>query len=164
MLSYLAMSPKGINSENITARIASRGISALVCIKSILSIIPSFANILSSSVQQNANISKQSNSQSKDMSDDEEESERDDDDPSCSKEESCSLSRESDIFTNPTSSLSSALDDIMSDKNPEQLLRAILLTFRQPNLMEVLEAVQEVFTESTTYTRNVSYFHKQIYF
>ncbi|EED94735.1 DNA mismatch repair mutS protein, partial [Thalassiosira pseudonana CCMP1335] len=85
MLAYVALAPRK-KRQTVTARIASRGISALVCIKSILSLIPSFAHVL--------------------------------------------------------------------EQTRHQLLRAILIATKQPALARVLDAVTNIFTESTTYNKN----------
>ena len=116
MLSFLALSPKGVTTKNITARIASKGISALVCIKSTLSVISSFANILADALERKENLQFPSTKLSKHEI---RQSYKDDEEEMCCQE-SCVSSEVTDTFTDPSGNLSSALDDIMSDENPEQ--------------------------------------------
>ena len=222
----------GGKKRQVTARMASRGISALVCIKSILSVVPNFARVLEIQLkslekktksQQNSKVSKDgggtasdgeqdstheaedNNTQSKKRfkigdddidtdnndeyidesntvpskrnSEDDDSSIDDDDnnkenDSLWSKDskhmdtskDDCENENESKtIFTNNSSLLIGLGGGGGSIPDPDggngshyhhQLLRAILTTMKQPALKDILDSVLEIFTESTTYSRN----------
>ena len=214
--------------RQVTARMASRGISALVCIKSILSVIPNFARVLDiqlktlerkgkrqknndgkrktsvetgskgassvgntgeeHSIQTNKRLksgddgkdegymSNDENSdnirQFKSVNNDEDstcESDKENDSIWSSDSKSTKISTKNDeeetenetIHTNNSSLLiglgggepTSNLDENELDSR-HQLLRAILAAMKQPALKEILDSVLDIFTESTTYSRN----------
>ncbi len=210
----------GGKKRQITPRMASRGISALVCIKSILSVVPNFARVLEiqlKELEERDKKKKQSNripsiedrenpSFAPDVSNDEENSnihlrsnkrhKRTNNDGSCPSDEDGSLSSNNDlgkdnrnekydddhslhsknstkndeeeddsenktIFTN-NSSLLIGLgggepmpeSEESSVQSHHQLLRAIMMAMKQSALKEILDSVLDIFTESTTYSRN----------
>jgi hypothetical protein len=195
MLSYVALTPRGVRGgksgalfdnverQSVTARVASKGISALVCIKSTLSVIPSFAHVLevqlkeldgrdtaatpSSSTAPTRNRGNE-NAQSRGGSD------RREDDESTTIVESETSRNESDSNTTNDSNSGDLNEATTTQENGlhmglgnndagdmpaikrsrHQLLRAILIAMKQPALSRVLSAVTDIFTESTTYCKN----------
>jgi DNA mismatch repair protein MSH4 len=135
MLSNIALVPskqrnkKGSTGALVNQRIASRGISALVCIKSTLTALPSLAGALQLHLQSL-----------------ERHHPPDQDDAS--------------VHTN-RSSLWIGLGGgaSVSGNSPVQrfhLLRAILFTVTQPALAQILASVSDIFTETTTFSRNAN--------
>jgi len=151
MLSHLTLVPKTknksqdiLNSDRplITSRIASKGISALVCIKSTLSSIPSFASVIESQLQKLELIEKSSLEQEQ-----------------AKEQRNSNLDHEiSSSFITPKGTSRSESDNSQEifSKGAQnlQLLRAILATMKQAALTEVLAAVTNIFTPSTAYSRN----------
>jgi DNA mismatch repair protein MSH4 len=204
MLSCVALVPQGGSCRNngalfgngegrgVTARVASRGISALVCIKSTLSVIPSFAHVLEVQLKEmderegmagttaqggdgggegkdNKSGPSDSQQQANHSSHDDEsttvvESERSDAAESLS--EAGSMTDRNDSAMTKCSSLDIGLGTSTSSTNKQynksssmnqtrhQLLRAILVAMKQPALSRVLNAVKNIFTESTAYSKN----------
>ncbi|KAL7537557.1 hypothetical protein ACHAWF_005805, partial [Thalassiosira exigua] len=208
MLSHVALGPKrrngfgggenaalfgGGEKRSVTARAASRGISALVCIKSALSAIPSFARVVEAQLREldereRASSSRAAASASRGRSRDDRRSReregRDDEDESTTIVES-EVSRDGDggsdamdrdeeeddgggMTTADRSSLQLGLGTASTrdgtstrtgvqpprQRSRHQLLRAILVAMRQPALSRVLDAVSDIFTESTSYSKN----------
>ena len=199
VLSHIALTPRkqhgnknngalfgNTERQTVTARIASKGISALVCIKSTLSVIPSFSYVLevqlkelderdnlSSSSPNGGNVASAPRRERNDIR-------RDDDESTTVVESETSRNEDgSKTFdnTNDTAMMgdrtprthdsASALQiglgtatkntsSVPSSKQTtrHQLLRAILIAMRQPALTRVLNAVTDIFTESTTYSKN----------
>ena len=204
MLSYVALAPRkrGFNNsknnnttgnnggalfgnterQTVTARIASKGISALVCIKSTLSVIPSFAHVLdvqlkelderegisSSSSRAAASSSNQQGNQN-DISRQQRQREerngrRNEDDESSTIIESETSQNGEDTLDTTTqdgslqiglgSARKNSTVPLSNKQSRHQLLRAILIAMKQPALTRVLNAVTDIFTESTTYSKN----------
>lgn len=157
MMAVLALIPKGLDKEEVTARIASKGISALVCIKSTLSVIPSFATSLASQLNdidmQNTNLSEKKYFEETPNATDDQSSSG----SACSDQSDIS---ETTMFTDGSFSHRDAARKIneenKSSKNnsSHNLLKTILQAMRQPSLTTVLDAVRDIFTESTAYSRN----------
>ena len=206
-------------TRQVTARMASRGISALVCIKSILSVIPNFARVLEiqlksleKSKKSNSNEAQQSTDTGNDFhsmkatiqtqkrqkgsileshdggrNDDNSDSHLNWNETNEKPDISSDSDSESDSVTSKemktprktnsddeekasisvtsatnNSSLLIGLGGGEPTNNPDgssigtqhQLLRAILVTMKQPALREILDSVLDIFTESTTYSRN----------
>ena len=139
MLTNIALVPwkKSKTNEDslVTARIASKGISALVCIKSILTSLPAFARALDDQLQ---SIQLREGRHLE----------------PCGPNDA-SGDDDKSLVTN-TSSLLIGLGGSGEVTKPQrhQLLHAIILTMRQPGLSEVLDAVTNIFTDSTSFTRN----------
>ena len=182
MLSYVVLTPKkrwngsgngalfGITErQTVTARIASKGISALVCIKSTLSAIPSFAHCLEVQLKElderdgrrgqgvgTSNIRNDvqdddftailESELSRNESEDVNSFVHSQDDDACMTQDS-SLQIGLGTASNKNTSFSSKL-------SRHQLLGAILLAMKQPALSRVLSAVTNIFTESTVYSKN----------
>lgn len=183
MLAPIALVPKkrigsGLKRQ-VTARMASAGISSLVCIKSALSVVPNFARVLE--IQLNSlmakddsrtkdtctiDASKSSSSCSDDSShgsisgssstSDKSIDDNDKDGPSRS------FGLEGNVDT-PLSTLHIGLgsgpispirNGASSPDTRHQLLRAISSAMKNPHLQEILDAVVDIFTESTTYSKN----------
>jgi DNA mismatch repair protein MSH4 len=199
MLSCVALVPRGKSSNNgalfgngegrgVTSRVASRGISALVCIKSTLNVIPSFAHVLEVQLKE---ISEREGTASGLAS--RGAAEKGGESTAASENEERPKSRHYDESTTVVDSKKSGGDDSLSDdglttdrndatmtkcssldiglgtsasssnnqfnrssmkQTRHQLLRAILIAMRQPALTRVLNAVTDIFTESTAYTKN----------
>ena len=207
MLSYVALSPRKSNNssgngalfgnverQTVTARIASKGISALVCVKSTLSVIPSFAHVLevqlkelderdgmstsgsttvrrsaaaSASAKRRKNDKKGSKKDHHDMSEghstDDESTTIVESETTSQNEEDDSNTQESSLqiglgTTSPKNSSknrsNNAATPSFHKQTRHQLLRAILIAMKQPSLSRVLNAVTDIFTESTTYSKN----------
>ena len=206
MLSYIALAPRKRSIDNsgngalfgnvqpqaVTARIASKGISALVCIKSTLSVIPRFAHVLEVQLKELDERDRVSSSsgvaaaaaaaaQRKNPVERSMQRERSgslDDDESTTVVESETSRNEDDTVDYDTrndtaigyktpstqhSSLQIGLGTNSSSPNNDntarvpprhQLLRAILIAMKQPALSRVLDAVTDIFTESTTYIKS----------
>ena len=196
MLAHMALVPKQRGGRNgagagfaggkrqVTARLASKGISALVCIKSALSVIPNFARVIEIQLKtlmkrdrkKSKNDGENSNRSGKQPTGSTNDDDSDDDSGS---ESSSSFSSDSDDDT-----LGNIVDDEESDTNISslllglgsgprkqmhcagsnskngnhshkyQLLRSILFVMKNPMLKEILDAVMDIFTESTTYSKN----------
>ncbi|KAL7469012.1 hypothetical protein ACHAXS_010571 [Conticribra weissflogii] len=203
MLSYVALNPRKRESSNrngalfgtterqaVTARIASKGISALVCIKSTLSVIPSFANVLATQLkdmdesekrssvvlEEHSRLNKKQRAKicARDNGDGEsdecdsmaqEDSSHDDGDSDSESKSSSSEPHgndDTDTITNE-STLQIGLGTNTNNYNRSasiqtqtrhQLLRAILIAMKHPAHTTVLNAVTDIFTESTTYSKN----------
>eukprot|EP00804_Cyclotella_cryptica_P011454 CCRYP_016393-RB/>CCRYP_016393-RB protein AED:0.23 eAED:0.23 QI:109/1/1/1/0.6/0.5/6/1021/1134 len=202
MLSCVALVPRGGSSTNngalfgngdgrgVTARVASRGISALVCIKSTLSVIPSFAHVLE--VQLKEMDAREGTARTTERGGDEEGKRSKNSPPDCQQQpdisghddesttvveserseaadslsETDSMTDRNDASMTKGSSLDIGLGTSTSSTNKQynrilstsqtrhQLLRAILIAMKQPALSRVLNAVTNIFTESTTYSKN----------
>lgn len=142
MLAGIALLPwkKGANGKHstITHRVASKGISALVCIKSVLSALPSLAQVLEDQLLA-MEARERSMRQTQTVED------------SCAK--NCEFT-----ITDASSLLVGLGDSNMSNNGArfckvqsQHLLRAIIFVMRQPELNVVLNAVNDIFTDSTTY-------------
>mmetsp|Transcript_5712 Transcript_5712/g.10818 ORF Transcript_5712/g.10818 Transcript_5712/m.10818 type:complete len:659 (+) Transcript_5712:382-2358(+) len=188
MLAPIALVPKkrvgsGGIKRQVTARMASAGISSLVCIKSTLSVIPNFVRVLEIQLQSllardddrargkcTSDMSKSSSSSDDDSihcsisSSDSTSTKRmhDDDtsDPSPSNKRKGNID---DCSGTPASTLQLGLGsgpisptryDASDSKRGHQLLRAILSAMKNSQLHEILDAVVDIFTESTTYSKN----------
>ena len=196
MLSCVALVPRNKSTKNgalfgngegrgVTARVASRGISALVCIKSALSVIPRFAHVLEVQLKEmgesrdgvalggvsgdKSNNSSTREQRPKSSHDDESttvvDSERSEADAVDSLSDGgCSTTDKNDATMTKCSSLDIGLGTSASSTNHQftrssmktrhQLLRAILIAMKQPALTRVLNAVTDIFTESTAYSKN----------
>lgn len=188
MLSCVALVPRrksnngalfGNNEgRGVTSRQASRGISALVCIKSTLSVIPSFAHVLEVQLKEmyeredtsagvrgesahNGQSTAASTDQSRPRSSNDDESttvvgsERSDTADSLSDDSTLTKCSSLDIGLGTNASSSNHQFNRSSVKQTRhQLLQAILIAMKQPALTRVLDAVTGIFTESTTYSKN----------
>ena len=134
MLSNIMLIPRkgqrtGSNADGnfVNERTASKGISALVYIKSTLQALPSFAAILQNHLRAIEN------------------SQRND-----------GASREDFTVVTDRSSILVGLGGCVSHVNlyRHHLLNAIVFAMTQPGLTIVLKAISETFTETTTFTRN----------
>jgi DNA mismatch repair protein MSH4 len=187
MLGPIALVPKkrfgGGNKRQVTARMASAGISSLVCIKSALSVVPNFARVLE--IQLNSLIARDDDrARGNFTSDVSKSSSGSGDDSSHCSVSSSSVSDKSmhddDNTSNPFQSdkskgnndnFSQALVSTLQlglgsgpisptrygasgSERGHQLLRAILSAMKNPHLQEILDAVVDIFTESTTYSKN----------
>lgn len=193
MLSCVALVPRGKSNDGalfgnkegrgVTSRVASRGISALVCIKSTLNAIPSFAHVLEVQLKELSEregtatgtrgagaqndvpaIStehKRPNSSHDDESATVVDSEKSDAADSLSAGDM--TTDKNDATRTKCSSLDIGLGTSASSTNSKrssakqtrhQLLHAILLAMKQPALTRVLNAVTDIFTESTAYSKN----------
>jgi DNA mismatch repair ATPase MutS len=227
MMSHMALVPKlPMNTKSgkqngtskratvVTAKMASRGISALVCIKTTLSVIPTFAEGLERKIK----LMEEDNSRERGAGDDDDDggsqrrrrrrkpnndksmlgdeevqetnalpsgegevNDDDDDDatyvvdddgtvttgfftsmgeltvvPSPSSKRRASRSNDGDRHNNDSGTSPKSSNDSCANPPPARslLLRAILHNMRQPALTEILDCIEEIFTESTTYSRN----------
>jgi DNA mismatch repair protein MSH4 len=191
MLSYMALVPKLSSSSStcrggkksphdrnwvVTPGMASRGISALVCIKTALSVLPTFANAIEShlrimearDVQRRRNqpdTTTNNNNNKNDRVEEDEETCRVQDDATsydilnddgtvlCGH---FTYTGEFTVTPSPKNSSNRRRTSRKKKHPPPKslLLRAILYTMRQPDLKEILDCVCNIFTESTTYSRN----------
>ena len=158
------------------ARMASRGIAALVCIKSTLGVIPTFARALHEQLKELDARDRQTRESSETAGEsalgdkmsgevasagtDEEQNGDECRDSVGSVDESNTLGDEATFATNRSSLLlglgseSPRQAPMSGESARHQLLRAILMTMKQSALREILDAVLDIFTESTTYSRN----------
>ena len=199
MLAPMALVPKKSckGGGKVTAKMASKGIGALVCIKSTLSLIPDFARVLEIQLKDLMKRKEKRNTNTNGNV------ERDDGNDDCSMEGSskshqCSRgegvmdddgdnsdsdSQEGDVEQGSDASSSengirkphagksiqtsegslllglgsgpvSSVGKDTPSQAGHQLLRAILIAMKNPELQEILDAVMEIFTESTTYSKN----------
>lgn len=197
MLAHMALVPKNRgggktrygDKRQVTARMASKGISALVCIKSALSVVPNFARAIEiqlksllkrdrrngkktddespNSLADNDNAKPNSHvpNQGDDCNEDDVNDDDDEQDNSGSKSSQSSSSgvestAEDDddgsetIATSLLLGLGSGPLVTSGGNRRHQLLRAILIAMKNPLLNEILDAVMDIFTESTTYSKN----------
>jgi DNA mismatch repair protein MSH4 len=141
MLAGIALSPwkKGKKGEEsvITHRIASKGISALVCIKSVLAVLPAFAQVLEDQLNAiDARDRSMGNQQQNEGDGNYEETLTD------GSSLLVGLGEASTVGGAPRLGI-----------RRHHLLRAIIYVMRQPELNEVLTAVSDIFTDSTSYVR-----------
>jgi len=164
MLAHMALVPKKRGGKalfgdkrQITARMASKGISALVCIKSALSVVPNFTRVLEVQLTSLTKRDKRQNrgqDGEKDNTKDADASNEDGDEDSQSSQSSISdeLSvEEDDGSVTIASSLllglgGGPIGPSTTGNRRHQLLRAILAAMKNPLLKEILE--------STTYSKN----------
>jgi DNA mismatch repair protein MSH4 len=138
VLANIALVPtKQGNNENNTSmneRIASRGIAALVCMKSVLQALPSFAAELQSHLthveQQDASIAND----------------------------------DTTIVTNQASLHLGLGSGNVATVNRNHLIRAIIFAMTQPSLLVVLQSVTDIFAESATFCRNTQEMRHQVCF
>ena len=182
MLSYVALAPKkrwsgngngalfGVTErQTVTARIASKGISALVCIKSTLSVIPSFAHCLEVQLNElDEREGRRGRGAETNNNRRERRSDGQDDESTTVVESETSRNESEDVnsFGNSEDNnacmtqgslqigLGTASSINASKQTRHQLLRAVLLAMKQPALSRVLSAVTNIFTESTSYSKN----------
>lgn len=142
MLSNIALVPrknftgrqgKEPDGSTVTERMASKGISALVCIKTTLQALPSFAGVL----QNHLHAIESSNSQ---------------------RHASGAAAIDDATIATDRSSLLVGLGGggLPHHLQRHHLLRAIIFAMTQPALTTVLGAVSDVFTETTTFSRNAN--------
>ena len=142
-------------SNAANARVASKGISALVCIKSTLASIPVLASILKNHLDRIDAITEEGKQRRKDSRKKEEEEVKNDDEGG----EAASIATAKNsllIGLGVGISSSSSSSSTSSRTNNHQLLRAIIFALSQPELRIVRDAIDEAFTESTTYTKNAN--------
>ena len=195
MLSCVALVPRGKSttagalfgngeSKGVTARVASRGISALVCVKSTLSVIPSFAHVLEVQLKElserestsSCRIGAEQKSAASSAPEKRQTSSHDDESTTVvdsDRSDAADLFSQGDLSTTDRndaamtkcSSLDIGLGTSASSTNNQfnksstkhtrhQLLRAILIAMKQPALKRVLDAVTDIFTESTAFSKN----------
>ena len=155
MMAHIALTPdvdKGTGKKVVTARMASKGISALVCIKTTLCVVLNLARVLKiqfASLKENGGVSK--NDDSTELVDD------------CSS--LSSRTRHTDdgnhsFADEQKGTLTMALGGRVSEEveksvsNRHQLLEAIISALSNPALTEIMNFVTDIFTESTTYCKN----------
>ena len=135
MLSNVALIPKskkkGDEDEPINVRMAAKGISALVGIKSSLSAMPALSSVLQAQLVSLPRERSQNHG-------DEERTTRTD--------------RSSLLVGLGGSAQSPSAKRLQAN----HLLKAIIFTLNQPELKEVLDAVSDVFTPSTEFSRNAN--------
>jgi DNA mismatch repair protein MSH4 len=122
--------------ETVTDRVANKGISALVCVKSTLAALPLFANALEDRLRKLDEVGLRGDQH--DIQD------------RFVAGGSLDSGRRSLLIglggTGPT----------MMNTQCHHLLRVIISTMRQANLMQVLELVTDIFTDSTSFSRNTN--------
>jgi DNA mismatch repair protein MSH4 len=122
------------SDTSVNVRIASKGISALVCIKTALAALPGFAGALQSQLDSIEAAGVEPNRQEQ----------RGDD--------------AGTVMTDRSSLLiglgGSQQQSVRLQRH--HLLRAIIFSMMQPGLAEVFHAVSDVFTETTTFSRNTN--------
>ncbi len=144
------------SGKAITAqeRAASKGISALICIKTTLGHVPVLASILKNHLDRIEG--KDKTPQRKDRQED-----------SAKGQEDQEARDEATIVTAKSSLLmglgvgkghrGSSFESLPSSTSTQnQLLRAIIFALTQPELNEIREIIDEAFTKSTTYTKNAN--------
>lgn len=136
MLSNIALIPKRleVNGDEPTdsyVRLASRGISALISIKTVLSSLPAITRTL------HTHLSQLEAAQQK---------------RSAVEDETVATGRASILIGLGGSDQSTAAPGRNLRQN--YLLRAITIILSQPTLAEILAMVNDIFTETTTYTKN----------
>lgn len=168
MLSYISMTPKKkfgkegngalfgqTESQAISAKIASKGISALVCIKSTLSVVPSFAHVLEVQLKDmDQRFNKSAAAKDKRQGDGRIDRDSDESTTVVDSEASRNGATRDSSLKIGLGNESPAKLPVASKQGRHQLLRAILLAMKQPSLSRVLDAVTDIFTESTSYTKN----------
>ena len=173
VLSYMSLKPgrgKSKNGIKVTARMASRGISALVCLKSVLSSIPQIAKVVGSQLKSlelnignkfefdddKSNKIDDSSIESNDTTINNINSTINGEDGTNHRNISGSMSEDRSIEKDDMSlmiGLGTGSSSVFF-KSRHQLLRAIYLSMKQPALNETLDALLNIFTESTSYTTN----------
>lgn len=202
MMSHMALVPKVPMHQRkrskqdvgpvVTDKMANRGISALVCIKTTLSVIPTFADALQSKIElmQSTQVDLQSDIRSQDKNDEEDsqgggnqvENSQEDEtgiDSSCIMDDDGTVTTgfftsmgELTVLSTPAASKKRCSKTSVRQETKNRkthpvkslLLRAILQNMRQPALKEILDAIDNIFTESTTYCRNSHAMRHQVCF
>jgi DNA mismatch repair protein MSH4 len=142
MLAGIALSPwkKGRNNEDclITHRIASKGISALVCIKSVLALLPTFVQVL----EDQLTVLDARDRSTQHLQSTEQRGAN-----NCESTITDCTSLLIGLGETSTAGAGALFRNIQS----HHLLRAIIFVLSQPALHEVLETVNNIFTDSTAY-------------
>ena len=162
----------GNNYKQVTSKMASKGISALVCIKTALTTVADFARVLDIEMKslikrdkrEEKNGSRQSQTKGGNSSDSDENSDSDESSDGSSISEASSITDdEEELVSADASTLNIGLGvgpespsgtDNGNSINKYQLLKAILTIMRNPQLQEILDHVCDIFTESTTFAKN----------
>uniref|UniRef100_A0A7S3L9I9 DNA mismatch repair proteins mutS family domain-containing protein n=1 Tax=Amphora coffeiformis TaxID=265554 RepID=A0A7S3L9I9_9STRA len=140
MLSNVALIPKAKpqnmeQDESVNVRMAAKGIAALVGIKSALSAMPALASVLEGQLASSTPAKEQASPDG-------------------------GMQEETTVRTDRTSlliGLGGGGQSASSGKlEANHLLRAIACTLRQPQLNEILQAVSDIFTPSTEFSRNAN--------
>mmetsp|Transcript_5724 Transcript_5724/g.8782 ORF Transcript_5724/g.8782 Transcript_5724/m.8782 type:complete len:725 (-) Transcript_5724:307-2481(-) len=139
MLAGIALSPwkKGERST-ITHRIASKGISALVCIKTVLSALPTFAQVLEDQLGTLEKLDQPSQQRG-----------------SGKTNESCedTIADKSSLLIGLGEASTYGGNAGRRTIKNNHLLRAILHVMRHPDLNDVLATVTDIFNDATAFTR-----------
>lgn len=178
MLSHMALVPRLSNTPNrggrasaknsdrdwiVTPGMASRGISALVCIKTALSITPKFAysieNHLKNMEARENQLPQDSNTTAfEEIEDIADETTVNGNAYDFTNDDGTTLcghfTYTGEFMVTPSPKTDSKRRKVKKNPAKSLLLRAILYTMRQPSLKEILDHVCNIFTESTTYSRN----------
>jgi DNA mismatch repair protein MSH4 len=178
MLSHMALVPRLSNTPSrggrasvktsdkdwiVTPGMASRGISALVCIKTALSIIPKFADSIENHLKnmearENQLPQDSNNSAFEETEEIVDESAVNDGAYDFTNDDGTALcghfTYTGEFMVTPSPKTDSKRRKLKRNPAKSLLLRAILYTMRQPSLKEILDHVCNIFTESTTYSRN----------
>ena len=161
-----AAGPATGKSNAANARIASKGISALVCIKSTLAFIPVLASILKNHMERIENESKSRDTEAQRKQQQQQQQnnrERIEENEQEARDEASIATAKTSLLIGlgvgkghgSNASIGSYPSSDSSSKD-HQLLRAIIFALRQPELCIVRNAIDEAFTESTSYTRNAN--------
>ena len=137
-------------SNAANARMASKGISALVCIKSTLAFIPVLASILKNHLDL-IDTTNEKGRQHKKLRREEEQYEDEWGEASIATAKTGLL-----VGLGVGGGNSSSSSSPSSSSSNHQLLRAIIFAFSQPELRIVRDAIDDAFTESTTYKKNTN--------
>jgi DNA mismatch repair protein MSH4 len=148
MLTNVALVPRknqrgdADSDTSVNVRIASKGISALVCIKTALAALPGFAGALQSQLDSIEAAGVEPNRQEQQQR--QHQQQRGDD--------------AGTVMTDRSSLLIGLGGSQQQSVRLQQhhLLRAIIFSMMQPGLAEVFHAVSDVFTETTTFSRNTN--------
>jgi DNA mismatch repair protein MSH4 len=141
-------------SNASSARLASKGISALICIKSTLASIPLLASTLKTHLDRIDGKTGKENQQQQQKRNKRHETNNE----PPREEETIATAKTSllmglGIGRGPGGSSSSEAS-WRTTQQQHQLLRAIVFALSQPDLEYIRETIDDAFTESTTFTRN----------
>lgn len=160
MLNHIALVPRldckdmGMDGHQrqrpaVSQRLASKGISALVAIKSTLKALPALVQILKNQLESTTGAMRQTEKEISTVQQINSPNDEDDNTTIVTDRSSLLIG----LGGCNSSSLHSA-HTIESRRYSSHLLRAIIFSLNQPAFNEVHKAILDVFTESTAYTRN----------
>ncbi len=151
-----SLAPANVKAIAANERVASKGISALICIKTTLAHVPILASILKDHLDRIESRDKSSREkrQQEDFAHIRENQQAMDEATIATAK--FNLLMGLGVGKGHKSSSTASSPSSLSVSTQNQLLRAIIFALTQPELNEIREIIDDAFTKSTTYTKNAN--------